>query len=239
MLNHSSPPDTQQERTLKRKREPEMSGQNENLPPNVIKRIILELRDIAKDNLEGIKVNPNEADVTDILATIDGPEGTPYAGGHFKVKLKLGPEFPSSPPKAFFMTKIFHPNVSDKGEICVNTLKKDWKENLGIKHILLTIKCLMIYPNPDSALNPEASRLLQESYDDYVKHAAMITNIHAAKPKEAKQTEQTPAPNNTNGSSPVNKGESNGQPTAKKPRRIAAKTANTKNIQQKRSLKRL
>ena len=24
------------------------------------------------------------------------------------------------------MTKIFHPNVSEKGEICVNTLKKDW-----------------------------------------------------------------------------------------------------------------
>lgn len=26
----------------------------------------------------------------------------------------------------YFMTKIFHPNVSEKGEICVNTLKKDW-----------------------------------------------------------------------------------------------------------------
>lgn len=24
------------------------------------------------------------------------------------------------------MTKIFHPNVSENGEICVNTLKKDW-----------------------------------------------------------------------------------------------------------------
>ena len=28
------------------------------------------------------------------------------------------------------MTKIFHPNVSDRGEICVNTLKKDWKSDL-------------------------------------------------------------------------------------------------------------
>ena len=35
------------------------------------------------------------------------------------------------------MTKIFHPNVASNGEICVNTLKKDWKAELGIKHILL------------------------------------------------------------------------------------------------------
>jgi hypothetical protein len=37
----------------------------------------------------------------------------------------------------FFLTKIFHPNVAKNGEICVNTLKRDWKEDLGIGHILL------------------------------------------------------------------------------------------------------
>lgn len=66
--------------------------------------------------------------------------GTPYVGGLFKVKLTLGKDFPQIPPKAFFLTKIFHPNVATKGEICVNTLKKDWKPDLGIKHILLVNK---------------------------------------------------------------------------------------------------
>lgn len=36
-----------------------------------------------------------------------------------------------------FVTKMFHPNVAANGEICVNTLKKDWKSDLGIGHILL------------------------------------------------------------------------------------------------------
>jgi len=40
--------------------------------------------------------------------------------------LAITPDFPKNPPKAFFATKIFHPNVSEKGEICVNTIKKDW-----------------------------------------------------------------------------------------------------------------
>jgi ubiquitin-conjugating enzyme E2 S len=35
---------------------------------------------------------------------------------------------------------MFHPNVAANGEICVNTLKKDWKSDLGLRHILLTIK---------------------------------------------------------------------------------------------------
>lgn len=63
--------------------------------------------------------------------------GTPYAGGRFNVKLVLGKDFPHTPPKAYFLTKIFHPNVASSGEICVNTLKRDWKPDLGIKHILL------------------------------------------------------------------------------------------------------
>jgi len=39
--------------------------------------------------------------------------------------------------EGFFMTKIFHPNVSEQGEICVNTLKKDWQPTLGLDHVLM------------------------------------------------------------------------------------------------------
>lgn len=87
------------------------------------------------------------------------------------------------PPKGYFVTKIFHPNVSAKGEICVNTLKKDWKPELGIRHVLLTVKCLLINPNPESALNEEAGKLLLEKYEDYCKRAALMTSVHAKKTK--------------------------------------------------------
>lgn len=41
----------------------------------------------------------------------------------------------------------------------------------------------MIAPNPESALNEEAGKLLLEDYDSYCKHAKLITSIHAAKNK--------------------------------------------------------
>ena len=63
--------------------------------------------------------------------------GTPYEGGVFCMKLVLSRDFPASPPQGFFLTKIFHPNVAKNGAICVNTLKRDWKPDHGIKHILL------------------------------------------------------------------------------------------------------
>lgn len=57
--------------------------------------------------------------------------------GFFKIRIQLAQDHPASPPKGFFVTKIFHPNVSKNGEICVNTLKKDWTKDLGISQVLI------------------------------------------------------------------------------------------------------
>ncbi|XP_067834827.1 ubiquitin-conjugating enzyme E2 S [Heptranchias perlo] len=160
----------------------------ENLPPHIIRQVWKEVSTLAMEPPEGIKIFTNEEDITDLQATIEGPDGTPYAGGVFKMKLVLGKDFPAAPPKAYFITKIFHPNVSPSGEICVNVLKKDWTAELGIRHILLTIKCLLIHPNPESALNEEAGRLLLEEYDEYASRARLLTEIHArGRSREAPQ----------------------------------------------------
>lgn len=50
----------------------------------------------------------------------------------------------------YFLTKIFHPNVSASGEICVNVLKRDWRPDLGLRHVLTVIRCLLIEPNAES-----------------------------------------------------------------------------------------
>ena len=39
---------------------------------------------------------------------------------------------------------------------------------------------LLIHPNPDSALNPEASELLHVDYDEYSRVAKLWTNVHAS-----------------------------------------------------------
>lgn len=126
-----------------------------------VKKILKEIQSLQEEPPEDIQIILNEENLTEIQAWIRGPgnlpppffflltvtrsnlttccilDGTPYEGGYFKVKLSLDESFPATPPKGHFMTKIFHPNVSSTGEICVNTLKKDWKSHLGIEHVLL------------------------------------------------------------------------------------------------------
>ncbi len=56
----------------------------------------------------------------------------------------MGPHLSPLPvlctPSGFFITKIFHPNVSKAGEICVNVLKKDWTADTQLRHLLLIIR---------------------------------------------------------------------------------------------------
>jgi ubiquitin-conjugating enzyme E2 S len=109
-----------------------------NLAPAITKRVVRELVDLTSSRpCDGIAVQFCEENVCEVLADIEGPVGTPYEGGVFRVRLSLSPDYPNSPPKGYFLTKIFHPNVSEAGDICVNVLKKDWKSDLGIRHVLL------------------------------------------------------------------------------------------------------
>lgn len=108
---------------------------------------------------------------------------------------------PSTLPKVrfsatpgFFITKIFHPNVSEKGEICVNTLKKDWNPAAwSLYNILEVVKCLLIVPFPESSLNEQAGKLIMENYEEYFKHAKLITSLYAT-PKELKTLENVRPP---------------------------------------------
>jgi len=163
------------------------------VPPAVMRRVMRELSDLEKNPPEGIRVQTSDEDMLDVTGIIEGPEGTPYAGGYFRVKFKFTEEFPAAPPKCWFATKIFHPNVGANGEICVNTLKKDWKSTYGIGHILVTVKCLLIYPNPESALDEEAGKLLLENYSSYCDRAKLITSVHAT-PRVKPAEFNTPSP---------------------------------------------
>ncbi|KAF8153929.1 ubiquitin-conjugating enzyme/RWD-like protein [Crassisporium funariophilum] len=172
------------------------------VPPAVMRRVMRELSELENNPPEGIRIQTSDEDMLDVTGLIEGPEGTPYAGGYFRVKFRFTEEFPAAPPKCWFATKIFHPNVGANGEICVNTLKKDWKATYGIGHILVTVKCLLIYPNPESALDEEAGKLLLENYSSYCDRAKLITSVHATPrvkpvefntPASEEETPSTPA----------------------------------------------
>ena len=83
----------------------------ENLSPETVQRIMRQLKDLMTTPAEGIRVKVNEENITDVVAELDGPTDTPFEGGMFKMRLSLPTDYPNNPPKGFFVTKIFHPNI--------------------------------------------------------------------------------------------------------------------------------
>jgi ubiquitin-conjugating enzyme E2 D/E len=113
---------------------------------------------------------------------MNGPEGSPYAGGIFNVEILLPTEptrcYPFQPPFFRFTTKLFHPNISSEayhpilcpegGEIKVSILTKgDWNPHLSIEKVLLSIQSLLTDPNPHDPFNREASEMLLNNPADY------------------------------------------------------------------------
>jgi ubiquitin-conjugating enzyme E2 S len=112
-----------------------------------------------------------------------GPVGTPYAGGVWRLHLDIPPTYPTAPPTAQFRTRLWHPNIDEAtGAVCVETLKRDWSSTLKLRDVLVTISCLLIQPNPASALNEAAGKLASEDWDGFCRRAKLMTDIHAAVP---------------------------------------------------------
>ena len=51
----------------------------------------------------------DETDIFQWTALLKGPQGTPYEGGTFELSLKCTSSYPLAPPKATFVTPVFHP----------------------------------------------------------------------------------------------------------------------------------
>ena len=106
--------------------------------------------------------------------------------------------------------------------------------------MLLVIRCLLIEPFPESALNEDAGKALLEDYAEYCKYAKLMTELHAAPPKR-------PMPLTVSGANAGGDGGAGGSggggaapgsPAVKKPKAAAAKQP-AQALAKKKSLKRL
>ena len=147
-------------------------------------RMRRELEMLEKDPPAGISAWPRNMDDTSVLdAEVRGADGTPYAGGTFKLEVIVPDRYPFEPPKPRFVTSIYHPNIDSSGRICLDLLnmppKGAWKPALNISKILLSIQLLMSEPNPSDPLMADISSEYINNPAAFEAKAREYTRLHA------------------------------------------------------------
>ena len=144
----------------------------------VDKRLQKELQTIDRTPMENISVSLTNDNLREWTIFIKGPDQSPYINGIFKLRVNFTENYPFEAPTAVFVTPIIHPNISIDGTLCIDTLK-NWKANLSVQTVLLSILSIMASPNLNNALVPEIANLYKSDYEKYVLLAKKYTKKYA------------------------------------------------------------
>lgn len=121
-----------------------------------------------KDELpDNISVGPIDGNLYEWIGTIIGVKDTIYEGGYFKITISFPQNYPFVAPTIKFVTPIFHPNIHDNGEICLDILKYKWNPAYSIPQIMLSIIALLEEPNPEDPLNSVAAKIYKTNRTCY------------------------------------------------------------------------
>lgn len=143
------------------------------------KALMLEMKSLQDEPVEGFKITlVDESDMYNWEVAIFGPPNTHYEGGYFKARIKFPVDYPYSPPAFRFLTKMWHPNIYENGDVCISILhppvddpqsgelpSERWNPTQNVRTILLSVISLLNEPNTFSPANVDASVMYRKWRD--------------------------------------------------------------------------
>ncbi|XP_032600678.2 ubiquitin-conjugating enzyme E2 R2 [Taeniopygia guttata] len=168
------------------------------------KALMLELKSLQEEPVEGFRITlVDESDLYNWEVAIFGPPNTLYEGGYFKAHIKFPIDYPYSPPTFRFLTKMWHPNIYENGDVCISILhppvddpqsgelpSERWNPTQNVRTILLSVISLLNEPNTFSPANVDASVMFRKwrdskgkdkEYAEIIRKQVLATKAEAEK----------------------------------------------------------
>lgn len=118
-----------------------------------MRRIRKEIECLDKDPNPYLAINPSKESLYKWKASVMGPENTPYYGGVFHLDIQIPERYPFEPPKLYFKTRIYHPNIDwNTGFVSLELLGRGWSPAIDIKSALEMVRIIMEEPDPDNPI---------------------------------------------------------------------------------------
>lgn len=154
------------------------------------RRIYKELQDIEKDPISKVSFslkNPN--DLTKLKGSFVGPPDTPYENGTFIVDIKVPTDYPFTPPKCKFDTKVYHPNISSQtGAICLDILSQSWSPIYTLKSLLISLQQLLESPEPSDPQDAVVAEVYIKNKGEFDRTAREWTEKYAMTEKSQRDS---------------------------------------------------
>jgi len=110
------------------------------------------------------------------------PDNPPYNKGAFKIEISYPAEYPFKPPKIIFKTKIYHPNIDEKGQVCLPIISaENWKPATKTEQVIQALVALVNDPEPDHPLRADLAEEFVKDKRKFIKNAEDFTRKHSEK----------------------------------------------------------
>lgn len=147
------------------------------------RRLEGEIRNLKKNPPQGFTLNPKiENGKENIMrweAVLEGPKGTPYEGGHIKIKIIIPEKYPHKEPIFLFDPPCYHISIDQKsGEPSVEILG-NWSPTNNLSKVCAELIDLLAYPCPENAVDGDIAHLFEKKRAEYDEKARNWTMMNA------------------------------------------------------------
>eukprot|EP00095_Tigriopus_kingsejongensis_P006945 maker-scaffold1282_size50771-snap-gene-0.19 protein:Tk06945 transcript:maker-scaffold1282_size50771-snap-gene-0.19-mRNA-1 annotation:"ubiquitin-conjugating enzyme e2 l3" len=146
------------------------------------RRLQKELQDIRKAGLKSFRdIQVDEQNILQWQGMLV-PDSPPYSKGAFKIDIQFPAEYPFKPPKISFKTRIYHPNVDEKGQVCLPIVSaENWKPATKTDQVIQALVSLINEPEPDHPLRGDLAEEYLKDRKKFMKNAEDFTKKHSEK----------------------------------------------------------
>ncbi|XP_064612116.1 ubiquitin-conjugating enzyme E2 L5-like [Liolophura sinensis] len=136
------------------------------------RRLQKELGDIRKSGLRCFReIVVDEGNILHWQGIIV-PENVPYNKGAFRIEIVYPAEYPFKPPRITFKTRIYHPNIDEKGQVCLPIISpENWKPATRTDQVIQALVALVNDPEPEHPLRGDLAEEYVKDRKKFIKNA--------------------------------------------------------------------
>ena len=115
---------------------------------------------------------------------VAGPDASRYRGKYFLLSVQFPGNFPMSPPRIKFETKIYHCNINNNGSCCLDAVHAGWSPTMTIASVVEAVLELLREPNADDPLDAWKGDLYRTDRARYDSECAEWLEMYATSTAE-------------------------------------------------------